>query len=64
MPVLLVGGTESRVADMVLKAAACIRYANVFWVRGAGHLDLLYNNNQKFGDQIAGAINAFMATLR
>jgi pimeloyl-ACP methyl ester carboxylesterase len=64
MPILLVGGTESRVADMVVKAAACIPYANVFWVRGASHLDLLYNGNQKFGDQISGAINAFMATLR
>lgn len=64
MPVLLIGGTESRVADMVSKAAAHIPYANVFWVRGAGHLDLLYNKKKNFGDQISGSINSFMATLR
>ncbi|MBR0922205.1 alpha/beta hydrolase [Bradyrhizobium diazoefficiens] len=64
MPVLLIGGTESRVADMVIRAASCIPYASVSWVRGAGHLDLLYKpGNAKFHDRIAAVINGFMATL-
>ncbi|ALK08148.1 alpha/beta fold hydrolase [Blastochloris viridis] len=63
IPVLLIGGTKSRVADMVVKAAQIIPYANVFWVRGAGHLDLLFDGDKKFADQIAGAVNAFVATL-
>ena len=63
MPVLLIGGTESRVADSVEKAAAVIPYANVAWIRGAGHLDLLWNGSAEVGAKVSAVINGFMETL-
>lgn len=63
MPVLLIGGTESRVADSVEKAAAAIPYANVAWIRGAGHLDLLWNGSAEIGAKVSSVINGFMETL-
>ncbi len=63
MPVLLIGGTESRVADSVEKAAAAIPFANVAWIRGAGHLDLLWNGSDEIGAKVSAVINGFMATL-
>jgi pimeloyl-ACP methyl ester carboxylesterase len=63
MPDLLIGGTESRVADSVEKAAAVIPYANVAWIRGAGHLDLLWNGSAEVGAKVSAVINGFMETL-
>lgn len=40
MPVLLVGGSDSKVADFVRRAAQDIPQACVWWVKGAQHRDL------------------------
>lgn len=63
MPVLLIGGTESRVSDMVVKAAQSIPHANVAWLRGASHLDLLWNGDAKIGARVSSVINGFMGSL-
>jgi pimeloyl-ACP methyl ester carboxylesterase len=57
IPVLLIGGTESRVNFVVKRAAQAIPYASVYWVRGATHLSL---QDAEFADEIASAINTFL----
>lgn len=61
MPVLLIGGTQSRVNFMVKRAAQTIPYASVFWVRGATHLSL---QDKEFASAIGDAINCFLNHIK
>lgn len=61
IPVLLIGGTESRVNFVVKRAAQAIPYASVHWIHGATHLSL---QNEEFADEIAGAINTFLQYVK
>lgn len=60
MPVLLIGGTHSRVNWMVKRAAQAIPYASVAWIRGATHLSL---QNEEYADDIASVVNCFAKQL-
>jgi len=59
MPVLLIGGTESEVADSVTRSADAIPYANVVWIRGAGHLELFWRGDEKTNARVSAAIRGF-----
>jgi pimeloyl-ACP methyl ester carboxylesterase len=58
MPVLLIGGTESHVKDMVIRAGREIPGSSVWWVEGASHLD--FWKGGKLSRKVAPIIEAFM----
>ncbi len=57
MPVLLIGGTKSKVGFMVEKAASLIPRANVWWVKGADHFSLM---SRRFAQPLGSVIESFL----
>jgi pimeloyl-ACP methyl ester carboxylesterase len=57
MPVLLIGGTASEVGSTVNQTAQHIPHADVWWIRGANHVQLV---EPPYNQEVGGVINAFM----
>ena len=60
IPVLLVGGTESKANFMVKGAFQAIPLASVSWIYGASHLGL---GNSEYENEVDAAVNAFLQSL-
>jgi pimeloyl-ACP methyl ester carboxylesterase len=60
MPVLLIGGTESHVSNIITRFHHVLPTASLWWIRGAEHTSLM---SEKFGKQLEAVVNAFMAGL-
>jgi pimeloyl-ACP methyl ester carboxylesterase len=60
MPVLLIGGSDSAVRDMVERAAGLIPNASTWWVRGADHLSIM---EREFADELSMVVNLFLSKL-
>jgi len=60
MPVLLIGGTASHVSSIITRLGKLLPEANVWWIRGAQHLDLM---SDKYAGQLHSVINSFLASV-
>ena len=60
VPVLLIGGTDSHLSDMVKRAFQALPHAFVSWIEGATHLTL---ESGDYELEIAAAINAFLQAV-
>lgn len=61
MPVLLIGGSESKQSDSVTKAASVIPNAKVWWIHGADHLGLV---DAKHNRELNEVVGAFLNSLQ
>lgn len=57
MPVLLIGGTASKQANLLIKAAQAIPHASIWWIKGATHIDL---GSKKYSKEISAVVETFL----